>query len=49
MLVGHCAAIGEDEAVGWGPLAEIAGHFCDSLGVLVIGRWGGRGGLDVRA
>lgn len=43
MLVGHCAAVGEDEAVGWGALAEVAGHFCDGLGRLVIG--GGGGGV----
>jgi hypothetical protein len=31
VLVCHCAAVGEDEAVGWGALAEVASHFCDSL------------------
>ena len=49
MLVRHCAAVCEDEAVGWGALAEIAGHFCDSLEGLInsCGRDGG--GLDVHA
>lgn len=44
VLVCHCAAVGEDEAVGWSALAEVAGHFCDSLGGLGTG--GGGGGVD---
>lgn len=42
VLIRHCAAVGEDEAVGWGALAEVAGHFGDGLRGLVFG--GGRGG-----
>lgn len=39
VLVCHCAAVGEDEAVGWGAFAEVAGHFCDSLVGLVGELW----------
>lgn len=43
VLIRHCAAVGEDEAVGWGALAEVAGHFCDGLRGLVFGEAGGGG------